>query len=81
MQEMRLKMRKLPSRDLRMPRPYLGCVNPVNRLTKIAKNGQNTDFLRMARPRQQPQGGCVWGENVAPGGSGSPFVSSLIGDN
>jgi len=25
MQEMRLKMRKLPSRDLRMPRPYLGC--------------------------------------------------------
>src|ERR1017187_9606200 len=35
-------------------------VNPVNRPTESAKNGHNTGFLRMARPRQQPRGGCVW---------------------
>src|ERR1017187_1043601 len=43
-----------------------------------ASTGQMSADIRGAggsRPRQQPRGGCVWGENVEPGGSGSPFVS------
>src|ERR1022692_4148094 len=33
-------------------------------------------FCAWQDPGSNPRGGCVWGENVEPGGSGSPFVSS-----
>src|ERR1035438_5060011 len=33
-------------------------------------------FCAWRDPGSNPRGGCVWGENVEPGGSGSPFVSS-----
>ena len=49
---------------------------PTGRLPVVLYGRRNMGFLRMARPKQPPPGTRVWGGNVEPGGSGSPFVSS-----
>src|ERR1039458_6730258 len=50
----------------------------LTRLTgprKVRKMATIQAFCAWRDPGSNHRGGCVWGENVEPGGSGSPFVS------